>query len=143
MKAILAMSLLVSVLTGIVSGDTQPHSQLNPAVVGFLLLAYSFPLLNNRERAWRWRLRAPHIFFVGLAYGIVNEGLLVQTLVRSEHVPISNFDHYLRWRGSLLQVFWRWASLLSRAELLVLAKWNRANCYGWPFSLNLHLSLSV
>jgi hypothetical protein len=89
------MSVLAPILTEIVSGNTQPRALLNPAVVGFLLLAYSFPLLIIRELAWRWQLAAPGIFLLGLAYGIVNEGLLAQTLVRSEHVSISNFDHYL------------------------------------------------
>jgi hypothetical protein len=94
-KAILTMSLLAPVLTEIVSGNTQPHALLNPKVSGFLMLAYSFPLLIVRELTWRWQLPAPGLFLLGLAYGIVNEGLLAQTLIRSEHVPISNFDHYL------------------------------------------------
>jgi hypothetical protein len=94
-KAALTLFFLAPVLTEIVSGNTQPHALLNPAVPGFLLLAYSFPLLVIRELTWRWQLPAPGVFLLGLAYGIVNEGLLAQTLIRSEHVPISNFDHYI------------------------------------------------
>ena len=45
-----------------------------------------------------------------------------------------------RWRGPLPQVCWRWASLLSRAELLVSAKWGRPKCCGRRFSLKLHLN---
>src|SRR5260370_26473656 len=36
----------------------------------------------------------------------------------------------IRWRGPLPQVCWRWASLLSRAELLVSTKWGRPQCFG-------------
>ncbi len=102
------MILLAPVLTEIVSGNTPPHALLNPATTGFLLLAYSFPLLVIREISWRWHLPVSGVFLLGLAYGIVNEGLLAQTLIRSEHVPISNFDHYIYAAG----INFSWACLI-------------------------------
>jgi hypothetical protein len=126
-KAILTMSLLAPVLTEIVSGNTQPHALLNPKVSGFLLLAYSFPLLIIRELTWRWRLPAPGVFLLGLAYGIVNEGLLAQTLIRSDHVPISNFDHYLYAAGinfSWMCLIVPWHALLAIVfPLTLIACW--------------------
>jgi MFS family permease len=107
-KAIFTMIFLAPVLTEIVSGNTPPHALLNLATTGFLLLAYSFPLLVIRELSWRWRLPVPGVFLLGLAYGIVNEGLLAQTLLRSEHVPISNFDHYIYAAG----INFSWACLI-------------------------------
>src|SRR6266571_5850298 len=44
------------------------------------------------------------------------------------------------WREPLLQPFRRCASLLSRAELLVSAKWGRPKFCGRRFSLKLHLN---
>jgi hypothetical protein len=121
------MSLLAPVLTEIVSGNTQPHALLNQKVSGFLLLAYSFPLLIIRELTWRWRLPAPGVFLLGLAYGIVNEGLLAQTLIRSEHLPISNFDHYLYAAGinfSWICLIVPWHALLAIVfPLTLIASW--------------------
>jgi len=121
------MSLLAPVLTEIVSGNTQPHALLNPKVSGFLLLAYSFPPLIVRELTWRWQLPVPGIFLLGLAYGIINEGLLAQTLIRSEHVPISNFDHYLYAAGinfSWMCLIVPWHALLAIVfPLTLIACW--------------------
>src|SRR5262249_31831552 len=82
------------ILTEIASGNMPVHALLNPGVALFLVGAYSFPLLIIRETSVRWRLCTLGVFILGLAYGIGNEGLLAQTLVRSEHVPIDRFDHY-------------------------------------------------
>jgi hypothetical protein len=126
-KATLTMFFLAPVLTEIVSGNRQPHALLNPKVSGFLLLAYSFPLLFVRELTWRWQLPVPGIFLLGLAYGIINEGLLAQTLIRSEHVPISNFDHYLYAAGinfSWMCLIVPWHALLAIVfPLTLIACW--------------------
>jgi hypothetical protein len=123
----LTMFFLAPVLTEIVSGNRQPHALLNPKVSGFLLLAYSFPLLFVRELTWRWQLPVPGIFLLGLAYGIINEGLLAQTLIRSEHVPISNFDHYLYAAGinfSWMCLIVPWHALLAIVfPLTLIACW--------------------
>jgi hypothetical protein len=94
-KAILTLVLIAPVLTEIVSGNTPPHALLHPSIDLFLIAAYSLPLLAIREAAVRWRLRTAGIFLLGLAYGLLNEGLLAQTLVRCSHEPIANFDGYL------------------------------------------------
>ncbi len=43
----------------------------------------------------RWRLSTRGIVLLGLTYGILNEGLVAQTLVRYDHVPIDRFDRYI------------------------------------------------
>jgi hypothetical protein len=98
-RAALTLIVIAPVLTEIVSGNMPAHALLNPRLAGFLFLAYSFPLVVIREVALRWRLPVTGVFLLGLAYGILNEGLLAQTLIRSEHVPIDRFDHYLFVRG--------------------------------------------
>ena len=98
-KALLTLLVAPPILTEIASGNTPAHAFLNPRVVLFLILAYSFPLLIIRECSLRLRLSAAGVFLLGLAYGIVNEGLLAQTLLRNEHVPIDTFDHYIYLAG--------------------------------------------
>lgn len=93
-KAIVTLVLMVPVLTEIVSGNTPPHALLHPSIDIFLITVYSLPVLLIRELSVRWRLRTSGLFFLGLAYGLLNEGLVAQTLIRYQHVPIPTFDGY-------------------------------------------------
>ena len=83
------------VLTELVSGNTPAYAFLNPNITLFLLLVYGVPLLVIRELRLHWRLSTHGVFLLGLAYGILNEGLVAQTLVRYDHVPIVKFDRYI------------------------------------------------
>ena len=115
-KAFLTLIFSAPILTEIVSGNTPAHALLDPRVDLFLLMAYSLPLLVIRELALRWRLSTPGVFVIGLAYGIWNEGLLAQTLMRFQHVPINKFDHYICTAGfnfSWAALILPWHSLLA------------------------------
>lgn len=94
-KALLTLVLSAPVLTEIVSGNTPAHALLDPRVFLFLLVAYSLPLVVIRELALRRGLSTAGVFLLGLAYGIWNEGLLAQTLLRRQQVPMPQFDRYL------------------------------------------------
>src|SRR5512135_1878497 len=94
-KALLALVLLAPVLTEVATGNTPLRAYLDPRIALFLTLAYSVPAVVIRELAVRRRLSVGGVFLLGLAYGIWNEGLLAQTLIRAEHVPIDRFDHYM------------------------------------------------
>ena len=107
-KPLLTLVAIAPVLTEIVSGNTPPHALLHPAIALFLVAAYSLPLLVIREVRERWELPTLGVVALGLAYGILNEGLLAQTLLRAEHVPIANFDHYVVVGGVNLS----WAALI-------------------------------
>src|SRR5712692_8565093 len=91
-RALVTLIVIAPVLTEIVSGNMPAHALLNPRTAGFLFLAYSFPIVVIREVVVRRRLPVSGVFLLGLAYGILNEGLLAQTLIRSEHVPVNRFD---------------------------------------------------
>lgn len=122
-KATLVLVVSAPILTEIVSGNTLAHALLDPRIDLFLLVAYSLPVLVIRELALRWRLPAAGVFLLGLAYGIWNEGLLAQTLLRFEHVPINRFDHYLYAAGfnfSWTAVIVPWHALLAVAFPLAL-----------------------
>jgi hypothetical protein len=115
-KALFTLAAIAPILTEIVSGNTPAHALLDPRIVLFLLMAYSLPLLIIRELSLRWRLSTGGVFVLGLAYGILNEGLIAQTLLRSEHVPIDKFDHYIYAAGfnfSWFCVIVPWHALLA------------------------------
>jgi hypothetical protein len=126
-KAFLTLLLAPPILTELASGNTPAHAFLDPRIALFLILAYSFPLLIIRELSLRWRLSTVGVFLLGLAYGIVNEGLLAQTLMRYEHVPIDKFDHYLFVGGFNLSwacVIVPWHALVAVLfPLALLAQW--------------------
>jgi hypothetical protein len=84
-KALLTLVFLAPILTEVVSGNTPAHALLDPRVTLFLLVAYGLPLLVVRELQLRWQLSNFGVFLLGLAYGIWNEGLLAQTLIRAEY----------------------------------------------------------
>jgi hypothetical protein len=123
-KAFLTLVISAPILTEIVSGNTPAHALLNPRIDLFLLVAYSLPLLVIREVFLRWRLPALGLFLLGLAYGIWNEGLLAQTLIRHEHVPMEQFDGYIYAAGfnfSWAAVIVPWHALLAVAFPMALA----------------------
>lgn len=126
-KAALTLILISPVLTEMVSGNTPARAFLKPQVTLFLLSAYGFPLLMIRELSSRWRLSKAGVFSLGLAYGIVNEGLLAQTLLRWEHVPIDKFDHYFYVAGFNLSwalVIVPWHALFAvYFPLVLIASW--------------------
>jgi hypothetical protein len=107
-KAILTLVLIAPVLTEIVSGNTPPHALLRPRIDLFLIAVYSLPLLVIRETAIRCRLGTAGVFLLGLAYGLLNEGLIAQTLIRYQRVPMPNFDGYLCASG----INFSWAALI-------------------------------
>ena len=126
-KVIITLVVIAPILTEIVSGNTPPHMLLHPQIALFLIAAYSFPLLVLRELSIRWRLGTLGIFVLGLAYGFLNEGLLAQTLIRAERVPMPNFDHYVYVAGvnfSWVAVIVPWHALMAVLfPLALLAHW--------------------
>jgi len=130
-KAVITLLLIAPVLTEMVSGNTPVHAFLKPQITLFLLMAYGFPLLLIRELSLRWGLSKTGVFSLGLAYGIVNEGLLAQTLLRWEHVPIDKFDHYFYAAGFNLSwalVIVPWHALFAVFfPLVLLASWYPAS----------------
>jgi hypothetical protein len=94
-KAVLALAFSTPLLTELVSGNTPLHALKSPRILVLLLLAYALPVLVIRELAARWRLSSRGVFTLGLAYGILNEGSLAQTLMRLDHVPVDRFDAYV------------------------------------------------
>ena len=135
-KAMITLVVIAPLLTELVSGNTPPHAFLHPSITLFLIGAYSFPLLVLREFAVRRRLASVGVFVLGLAYGLLNEGLIAQTLIRADRVPMPNFDRYVYGAGvnfSWLAVIVPWHALMAVLfPLALLAHWF-PSCAGNPW----------
>ena len=94
-KPILVLLLITPFLTELLSGNLQPQIFFTPHIFFLLVVvAYGFPILVIRELSVRWRLGLAGTFLLGLAYGVLNEGILAKTILLSENVPIPTFDNY-------------------------------------------------
>lgn len=91
-------------LPELLSGNTPLRQFLHPPAFLFLCLGYGLPILIIREYSMRRHLSVGGIFWLGLGYGIINEGFLAKTLLMSSNVPNPAFDHYGMWLG----INWSW-----------------------------------
>lgn len=98
-KAFITLSLFSIVFTEVLTGATPFMKFLNPATFLFLFALYALPVALIREARVRWHLGVWGVFFLGLAYGILNEGMAAKTLLRTTHVPIPSFDYYVMFLG--------------------------------------------
>src|SRR5438067_2984259 len=81
---------------------------INPPLF-FLLLAANIGLYGSgviliREAMIRWKKGWASVFLLGVAYGIVEEGLALWTLFYSNAGPVGNLGFYGHWLG----VNWVW-----------------------------------
>ena len=81
---------------------------LNP-VLFFLLLGANVGLYGSgviliREAMIRWKKGWASVFLLGVAYGIVEEGLVLWTLFNPQAQPVGNLGFYGHWLG----VNWVW-----------------------------------
>lgn len=105
---IVVLVLVISIPPELFSGNTPAERWLDPATLPFLIVAYGLPVLVIREVALRRSLGSGGVFCLGLAYGIVNEGLYAGTFFRQTGLPIADFDGY----GYAFGINWPWAALM-------------------------------
>jgi hypothetical protein len=107
LRPALVLALIAPVLTELLSGNIPAPVFFLPWIYAFLLVVYGLPVLLARELYVAWRLRLSGLFFLGLAYGIFNEGVCAKTLLLDVNVPIDAFDHRT-WLG----INFPWAFLI-------------------------------
>lgn len=100
---------LTSILPEMLSGNTPAPALFRPDVFVFFCFAYGLPILVIREWSVRLGLSAAGLFLAGMAYGLINEGLLAKTIFRASGVPLDLFDHY----GFAFGVNWSWALFIT------------------------------
>ena len=109
LPSVFSLVLMTTILPEMLSCNTPAPVLFRPDTLIFFGLAYGLPILVIREWAVRKGLSFGGIFLVGMAYGLINEGLIAKTIFRQENVPIDVFDHY----GFALGVNFPWALFIA------------------------------
>jgi hypothetical protein len=109
---ILFLALLTPGIPEYLSGSSSPIGLLiAPPVFGLFLLAnlglYTAGVLLIREAKVRWHLGWPSVLVLGLAYGIAEEGLALDTLFNLHAGPVTPAA-----AGHLWGVNWIWSSTI-------------------------------
>jgi hypothetical protein len=83
---------------------------VNPIVFAIFVLLnlglYTMGVVLIREAVLRWQKGWASIFLLGIAYGIVEEGLALQTLFNPNAQPVGSLGIYGHWMG----VNWVWTT---------------------------------
>jgi hypothetical protein len=102
--------LLASPVIGeVLSGSSPPLEFINP--VGFFLMVglYGCGAILVREAVVRWRKGWPTLLALGMAYGVLEEGVMVKSWINPEWMDLGEMAWYGRWGG----VNWVWAEMLT------------------------------
>ena len=97
--------LLSPVVGELLSGSSPPAEFFNPLTFVLLTAFYGSGALLVRELTVRWKKGWPSILLLGMAYGIVEEGLAVKSFFDPAWMDLGVLGVYGRWAG----VNWVWA----------------------------------
>jgi hypothetical protein len=96
-----------TVVPELFTGSTPWWRMIEPGTLVALLVSYGLPVLALRELSVRLRTGPLGLLISGLAYGLLNEGLIAKTIFRA-HLPIDSYDGY----GAALGVSWPWSAFI-------------------------------
>ncbi len=96
---ILTLFLFATVLPELFTGSTPLTGFLNLGLVLFLSLGYGLAILLIRELAVRHSIGLSGLIFFGVAYSLLNEGLLAKTVIIHSALPVNQYDDYGCWLG--------------------------------------------
>ena len=113
-------------LAEVLSGNVPLLTFLQPLPFLLVTLTYGVPVLAIREFAARRDLNVIGIAVLGLAYGILNEGVIAKTLTQPGGAPLQEFAGY--GRIGALQLGWAvfilpWHALHSVLYPILIASW--------------------
>lgn len=106
-KAILLLLILPPMVGELLSGSTPPIPFFAGGVF-FLVLLYGCGTLLIREAKARWNVQWS-VIFLAAAYGIVEEGTMVQSFFNVDHVDLNALSGY----GMYFGVQWPWSIALT------------------------------
>ncbi len=92
--AILTLIVFSILFSEVLTGSTPVYGFLNAGVSLLLFLGYGCAVLIIREISMRWKFGIVSILLLGIGFGIYNEGMLAQTLIKETNLPVSNFNFY-------------------------------------------------
>ena len=101
----LVLFFLAPAIGELLSGSAPPIEFFNPFALLILSALYGSGALLVRELSLRWERRWPTILVLGLAYAIIEEGLMVKSFFDPEWMDLGLLGVYGRWGG----VNWVWS----------------------------------
>ena len=124
--AALFLLLVPGPLAEVLSQNVQLLTYLQPVPFLLVTLTYGVPVLVIRELAVARKLDDLGLIVLGLAYGILNEGVLAKTLTLPEGAPLHDFAGYgkvgsIQGGWSLFIIVWH--ALHSVFYPVVMARW--------------------
>jgi hypothetical protein len=105
----LVLFFLAPAIGELLSGSAPPVEFFNPFMLIVLTALYGSGAILVRELALRWDKRWPTILVLGLAYGILEEGLMVKSFFDPSWPDLGIMGVYGRWAG----VNWVWSLFLT------------------------------
>jgi hypothetical protein len=106
---------LSPVIAELLSGSAPPAEFFSPFTFLLLTAFYGSGALLVRELAFRWGKGWPTILLLGMAYGIVEEGLAVKSFFDPTWMDLGPLGVYGRWAG----VNWVWSMGLTLYHAVV------------------------
>ncbi|MCK5053808.1 MAG: hypothetical protein KAR65_06000 [Anaerolineales bacterium] len=100
---------LAPMIGELLSGSAPPVEFFNPFILLILSALYGSGAVLVRELALRWNKRWPTILTLGLAYGILEEGLMVKSFFDPNWMDLGILGTY----GRLAGVNWVWSVSLT------------------------------
>jgi hypothetical protein len=113
-KIIILLLFLSPAFGELLTGSTPPMELLNPFGILFLMLLYGCGTLLIREAKARWNLQWS-IIFLAIAYGVFEEGTVVQSFFNTAHADLHNLSNY----GMYLGTQWPWTIMVTLAHATV------------------------
>jgi hypothetical protein len=107
LKMVLLLLFLPPMLGELLSGSSPPLSFFSGGII-FLVLLYGCGTLLIREAKARWNLQWS-VIFLAVAYGIIEEGTMVQSFFNVNHPDLGILSGY----GMYLGVQWPWSIALT------------------------------
>lgn len=100
----LFLFILAPAMGELLSGSSPPVEFFNPINLTIMAILYGGGALIVRELLLRWGKGWPSLLALGAAYGIIEEGVMVQSFFNPYWVDLGNLATYGRWIG----VNWIW-----------------------------------
>lgn len=104
-KSIATLIAFAMVMPELVTGSTPLYGFLNPISLIILFIGYGIAVLLVREFFVRKNLGYFGLLLLGLAYVVINEGLLAKTMIIHNAIPVNMFDNY----GFFAGISWPWS----------------------------------
>jgi len=108
-KATLFLLFFAPINAELLSASSPPIEFFFPTTFIFLTLFYGTGVLIVHELATRWGKGWPTIMLLGLAYGVIEEGLVTMSFFNSDWMDIGFLGTY----GNFLGINWNWCVNLS------------------------------